>query len=190
MPYPGWPVVGRATDPEVSVPSWLEGTPFAVTVGVLFAIVLLRAQGTYWLGRLAAAGTLRSRWADRVTGPRTTATISRLHRWGWPLITFSFLTVGMQTVVNAAAGLTRMAWPRYTAAMVPGCLAWAVVYATVGFAALEAALALAARSPWALAAVLLLVAAVVTVVIRRHRRTASTPPDAASQRAVDPVQSP
>ncbi|TKV58957.1 hypothetical protein FDO65_12025 [Nakamurella flava] len=172
------------------MPSWLEGTPFAVTVGVLFAIVLLRAQGTYWLGRLAAAGALRSRWADRVTGPRTTATIVRLHRWGWPLITLSFLTVGMQTVVNAAAGLTRMPWLRYTAAMVPGCLAWAVVYATVGFAALEAALALAARSPWALVAVLLLVAGGAAVLIRRRQRTATTPPGATAERAADPIQSP
>ena len=34
------------------MPSWLEGKPFAITFAVLFVIVLLRAQGTYWLYRL------------------------------------------------------------------------------------------------------------------------------------------
>lgn len=171
------------------MPSWLEGTPFLVTVGVLFLIVLLRAQGTYWLGRLAAAGALRSRWADRITGPRTTATIERLHRWGWPLITVSFLTVGMQTLVNAAAGLTRMAWPRYTAAMVPGCVAWALVYATVGFAAVEAALALAARSPWALVGVLVLAVGLVCVLLyRRHRRRAAAPTGTVPDRPGTPAE--
>lgn len=173
------------------MPSWLEGTPFLVTVGVLFLIVLLRAQGTYWLGRLAAAGALRSRWADRVTGPRTTATIERLHRWGWPLVTVSFLTVGMQTVVNAAAGLTRMSWPRYTAAMIPGCVAWAVIYATVGLAAVEAALALAARSPWALAAVLVAVVGLVVLVVhQRRRRSADAPVGAGIDRPRTPVERP
>ena len=66
----------------------------------------------------------------------------------------SFLTVGFQTVVNAAAGLIRMPWLRYTVAMLIGCAAWAAIYATVGIAAFEASLALAARSPWALVAVL------------------------------------
>ena len=158
------------------MPSWLEGTPFLVTVGVLFLIVLLRAQGTYWLGRMAAVGALRSRWADRVTGPRMTATVERLHRWGWPLVTLSFFTVGMQTVVNAAAGLTRMAWPRYTAAMVPGCVAWALIYATVGFAAVEAALALATRSPWALVVVLIVLAAGIGLLLFRRHRRADHPP--------------
>ena len=65
----------------------------------------------------------------------------------------SFLTVGLQTVVNAAAGLIRMPWVRYTIAMLIGCVAWALIYATVGIAAVEACIALAAHSPWALAAV-------------------------------------
>ena len=52
-------------------------------------------------------------------------------------MTVSFLTVGLQTVVNAAAGLIRMPWIRYTVAMLIGCIAWAAIYATVGIAAVE-----------------------------------------------------
>lgn len=153
------------------MPSWLENKPFAITFGVLFLIVLLRAQATYWLGRGVTAGVLHSRWADRITGPRTTKAIAALSRWGLPLVTVSFLTIGLQTVVNAAAGLIRMPWLRYTVAMVIGCIAWALIYATVGFGAVEASIALAARSPWLLAAVVaLLLAAVVLVVVLRRRR--------------------
>src|SRR6478609_9336794 len=158
------------------MPSWLDGKPFAITVTVLFVIVLLRAQATYWIARGVTAGVLHTRWAARVTGPRTTRAIAALNRWGLPLVTVSFLTIGLQTVVNAGAGLIRMPWVRYTIAMLIGCLAWALIYATVGIAAVEGALALAAHSPWALVGVLVVVIAVVIgiVVIRRRSGTDRT----------------
>ncbi len=120
------------------MPSWLDGKPFAITFAVLFGIVLLRAQATYWIARGVTAGVLHTRWAAKVTGPRTTRAIAALNRWGLPLVTISFLTIGLQTVVNAAAGLIRMPWIRYTIAMLIGCVAWALIYATVGIAAVEA----------------------------------------------------
>jgi len=153
------------------VSSWYEGKPFWVTVAVLFCIVLLRAQCTYWLGRGVRAGVLHTRLAAKVTGPRTTRATVALQRWGPPVVTVSFLTVGVQTVVNAGAGLIRMPFLRYTIAMLIGCLAWALIFATVGIAAVEASIALAARSPWALAAVVLvLLAAAVLWMVRRRRR--------------------
>jgi membrane protein DedA with SNARE-associated domain len=100
------------------------------------------------------------------------------------LVTISFLTIGLQTVVNAAAGLIRMPWIRYTIAMLIGCVAWALIYATVGIAAVEGALALAARSPWALIVVLMAVIGVVIafIVIRRRRgRTAAPTADTTQQ---------
>lgn len=82
----------------------------------------------------------------------------------------SFVTVGLQTVMNAAAGLARVPWWRYLLAMVPGCIAWAFLYATVGLAVFWAVVAALAGSPWGIAAVaLLLVAAVVAVTVVRHR---------------------
>ena len=35
------------------MPGWLEDSPFPITFAVLFGIVFLRAQGTYWIGRAA-----------------------------------------------------------------------------------------------------------------------------------------
>jgi membrane protein DedA with SNARE-associated domain len=159
------------------VPSWLEGKPFALTFVVLFLIVLLRAQATYWLARAVAAGVLHTRLADKLTGPKTTRAIDSLNRWGPPLVTVSFLTVGLQTVVNAAAGLIRMPWIRYTVAMVLGCIAWAAIYATVGIAAFEASVALFAHSPWALIAVLAaLIGIVIAVLVLRRRRSDAQQP--------------
>jgi hypothetical protein len=74
------------------VPSWLDGSPLVLTFGVLFGIVFLRAQGTYWIGRAVTSGLLHSRLADRITGPRTTRAIVALNRWGLPVVTISFLT--------------------------------------------------------------------------------------------------
>jgi membrane protein DedA with SNARE-associated domain len=154
------------------VPSWLDGKPFAITFAVLFGIVLLRAQATYWLGRGVMAGVLHTPLATRLESPKTTRAIAALHRWGTPLVTLSFLTVGFQTVVNGAAGLIRMPWVRYTVAMLIGCVAWAAIYATVGIAAVEGMLALAAHSPWALGGLLALVIGVlVAVVVLRRRRS-------------------
>lgn len=164
------------------MPSWFDGMPFGIAVAALFVIVLLRAQATYWIGRGVIAGALRTRLADKLTGPRTTRAITLLNRWGPPVVTVSFLTVGFQTVVNAAAGLIRMPWVRYTIAMVVGCVMWALVYATIGFAAVDAAMALAAHSPWLLIAVLVVaVMLVVGVMVVHHRRSPSVAEDAPSR---------
>jgi membrane associated rhomboid family serine protease len=56
--------------------------------------------------------------------------------------------------------------------MLIGCVAWALIYATVGIAAVEAALALAARSPWALVGALAIASGIVIaiIVVGRRRR--------------------
>jgi len=154
------------------VPGFVQDGPFAMVYGFLLVVVFLRAQATYWVGRAVAAGTLRSRWAEHVDGPRTRRAIASIDRWGLPIIPLSFLTVGFQTAVNAGAGLIRMRWVRYTLAMIPGCLVWAAVYALGGLAAFQAAGSLAARSPWALAGVVvaLLLGAAALVLRARRRR--------------------
>jgi membrane protein DedA with SNARE-associated domain len=155
------------------VPQWVQYGPFALVYTFLLVVVFLRAQGTYWIGRAVAAGMLRTRWSRHFTSPRVTRAIGSIERWGWPIIPLSFLTIGFQSAVNAGAGVIRMRWLRYTLAMIPGCLVWALVYALGGLAAFRAAAALAARSPWALVAVIVLLGILVTVVVLRARRRRS-----------------
>lgn len=151
------------------MPQWVQDGPFPLLYGFLLAVVFCRAQATYWVGRAVAAGTLRSRWGRYVQGPQVTRAIAAIDRWGLPIIPLSFATVGFQTAVNAAAGVIRIRWPRYTVAMIPGCLLWALVYALGGLAAFNAAVALAARSPLALAGVALVLVLVVVAVVLRAR---------------------
>ena len=154
-----------------AVPDWLTGKPLVIVVSVLFGIVFLRAQLTYWVARGLAEGARRTRWSDKMSGPRVTRAVDTINRWGAPVVTLSFLTIGFQTAANAAAGLTRMPFLRYLIAMIPGCLAWAFIYATVGLAAVGAAVVLAAKSPWVLVVLgLLVVAGIATLIVRRGRR--------------------
>lgn len=151
----------------------LDHLPFWPLVGTLFGIVFCRAQATYWIARLAVSGTARSRTGRRVVESGAVRRSSALlARWGLPVVAVSFVTIGLQTVMNAAAGAARVPWWRYCIAMVPGCVAWAFLYATIGLAVFWALLAAFAGSPWGVAVIVLVLAlaALVVVVAFRRRR--------------------
>ena len=61
---------------------------------------------------------------------------SWLHRWGPPAVTLSFLVIGLQTMVNLAAGVARMPMRRYLPAVVAGCTVWAFIWGTGGMISL------------------------------------------------------
>ena len=150
--------------------------PFGVVVLALFVIVMLRANGTYWLGRAMAAGARRSRW-EKLLESRHYATGARwLNRWGAPAVSLSFLTIGIQTMVNLAAGVARMPLRRYLPAVTVGCLLWAFMYGTVGFIGWVAVAALWERSPGLTVALLALaVAGVAWALARRDRIPVAAP---------------
>ena len=114
---------------------------------------------------LHAPGYLRAvRWIDR---------------WGAPAVSVSFLTVGFQTLMNLAAGVSRMTMRHYLPAVFVGSVMWAFVYATIGFVGVSAVMAMYATSPLlaiglAVSATLLLAWWVVAQVRAAH---AATPED-------------
>lgn len=152
--------------------SW--DAPWFVVALALFVIVMLRANGTYWLGRALARGADHPRLARMVGSRGYQRAATWLNRWGAPVVTMSFLTIGVQTLVNLAAGITRMPLRRYLPAVILGCVAWAVLYATIGFAGYEAFRALHGWSPlaaWALVVVAVLgLAGFVVLRVREARR--------------------
>lgn len=121
--------------------------PFGVVVAALWVIVMARANATFWLGRLAARGAEGTRVRRLTSSPGYARAVARLNRWGPPVVTVSFLTVGVQTLVNLAAGGIRMPLRRYLPAVALGCLTWALIYGTVGFVGVEALALLWQRSP-------------------------------------------
>jgi len=133
------------------------GAPFPIVLGALFVIVMLRANATYWLGRAAAAGTEHTRLGHLVHSKGYTDAATWIDRWGPPAVTASFLTVGIQTLVNLAAGVMRMPLRHYLPAVAVGGLIWALIYSTVGFVGAAAFGLLWQRSPVAAVAVAVLV---------------------------------
>lgn len=121
--------------------------PFPLIVTALFIIVLTRSNATYWAGRLVARGASRTRAARWMETAGYRRAVERLNRWGAPAVSVSFLTVGVQTVINLAAGAVRMPLTRYIPATIVGSIAWAFLYGTVGFVGFEAFSLLWEHSP-------------------------------------------
>lgn len=158
--------------------------PFFGVWGLLYLIVLGRAGSTYALGRAARRGAARFTHIGRLlASPRARRVEALLDRWGAPLVAASFLTIGFQTLANAAAGATRMALVRYLPALALGGAAWALIYAGVGFAGFAAVRAAYERDPDLTVIVVALLAfalaAFLAVRLLRRRGAGSPPPEAA-----------
>ena len=111
----------------------IESLPFPWAFGVLFLIVMARANATYWIGRGAESGAERTRLSAVLGSPKFRRAQGFVSRWGAPIVTISFLTIGLQTLINLAAGVARMPLRRYLPAVALGSIVWALLYATVGF---------------------------------------------------------
>ncbi|MEE6295126.1 DedA family protein [Georgenia wangjunii] len=165
------------------MPDFFAGWPFWLVFTFLFLGAMMRGQGTYWLGRIATVQALRRthptggwrlRAHEALNGHGTQRGVEAIRRWGLVVVPVAYLTVGFQTMVMAGAGVLRIGWPRFTLAQVPGALAWAAIYSTIGFAVWNAALAAAAGSPWALAGFVAIAVVVATLLTRRRRRHSAT----------------
>lgn len=172
------------------MPEQLTGAPFAAIFAFFFAVAFTRTLVTYGVARFVAGQTFdRTRpqhpvlvraqvWSQSRAAQRGVALV---HRWGVLAVPLSFCAVGTKTIVNAAAGLTRMPFfVRYLPALVVGCLVHATIYATVGWAAWTAALAAGTGSGWGVLALVVLLGLVLVglAVLLRRRRLARQPRDA------------
>lgn len=114
------------------MPDW----PTVPLFCLLFLVACGRAGATYAIGR--GVRGLADRRTDALERPAVQGAERVVARYGAPAITLCFLTVGVQTAINAAAGGLRMPLVRYVPALVAGALIWATIYLTVGLAVLEA----------------------------------------------------
>ncbi|AZN28965.1 hypothetical protein EJO69_00600 [Flaviflexus salsibiostraticola] len=151
--------------------------PFLLVYLALLVIVFCRAQATYWIGYYVTTRLTKNvpetgwrrrfyTWSEQDS---VKAGIDTIHRRGWIIIPLSFLTIGFQSIIQFAAGLIRFSPPRYTAAMLPGCMAWALIYSTIGFSVWGALIAAFAGSPYGIALLLLLVL-IIVLGLRWRRR--------------------
>ncbi|MHB1062951.1 MAG: DedA family protein [Georgenia sp.] len=159
---------------------FLASLPFWLLFAFLYLGATVRGQATYWAGRVVTEQTLsrvhptygwRLRAHRWLQGEGAERGIEAIRRWGLVVVPFAYLTVGFQTMVMAGAGVLRISWPRFSLAQIPGALAWAAIYSTIGFAVWEAALAAAAGSPWGLAGLAAAAIVIVATVAVRRRHT-------------------
>lgn len=141
--------------------------PYPLALIVLMLIAFLRGGATYLVGRAIGSGATRHRRLHAVVesnGFRRAG--AALNRWGPPLVSLCFLTFGFQTLVNLAAGVTKMPPKRYVPALAVGAMLWGFLYATVGFVTVLAWYRVYQRWP-AVALVILIVAvlALVTFIV-------------------------
>ena len=145
----------------------VDGWPFWAVLLVLWTGAFARGTAIYWLGRGARAGGARSRWSHHLDRPVVARAESWVRRLGPPAVTLGYLTVGLQSAIIASAGVLRMPLRRFLPAVGLGALLWAVLYATVGLAVVDAWLG---DLSWWWAAVAVGVLAVVVLVSRRLQR--------------------
>ena len=113
--------------------------PIAVTWLIMFGIIIFRAGGTFLLGRFARKGIRKFDRVEKImSGRKYRRAEDTIDRFGAPVVALSFLTVGLQTVVNLAAGTTGMRYRRYVPALAVGGSPWALIYSTVGFLGFKA----------------------------------------------------
>ena len=147
----------------------------------LFGVVFFRAQSTYWLARGVASGAMRASgrtgflgaMARGFDGPVPRKGAAMLDKWGIIAIPLCFLTVGIQTAVNAGAGLVRMRWSTYTIAMIPGCVLWALLYGLGMLAVFAATIRAIAGSPWGWAGLALIIGLITAKVVWGRRKRAT-----------------
>ena len=131
----------------------LSNFPFWGAWIFMYVLGTLRGQGTYWIGRGASSAVTHvgseeehdSKWAKIkawLNSDRTKTGRTLVHKIGVVAVPLSYLTVGLQTAVLAAAGLVRIQWWKFTVAQIPGAIAWATIYSGVGLAGWSAVLAI------------------------------------------------
>lgn len=157
----------------------LAELPFWQAFLALFAIVMLRSNATYWVGRGAMAGWRRrhapgdgEREGQVERQQRAEALLRRL---GPVAVTLSYLTVGIQTAIHLTAGVIRMSLAYYLPASILGSMAWAALYATIGLAVVQAWIAAEAGSWYGLGAIGALVLVGLATWLLSRRRAQRNP---------------
>ena len=150
-----------------------DDIPVAAAYLFLVVVAFLRGGATYAVGRLArGAGARAERTRRLLERPGMARAEQVVSRWGAPVVAVSFLTVGFQSLVNAAAGVLQMPLRRYLPGLLVGALIWAGIYVTIGLAVLQAWMA-SKNGLWLIGAVLAvaLVTGLTTLLHRRWRQS-------------------
>ena len=109
---------------------------FGIGFGRQFVVYLLARFSLH--SKYSSRFKIVTKFQNWLQGERVAAKAVKLNKYGSPLVTASFLFVGTKSIVNAAAGLSRMRLRYYLPALGVGAIIYATIYTTIGWAAWKA----------------------------------------------------
>ena len=148
---------------------WIHSLPYPWVFLFFWCLGMMRSHTMYWIGRGVTAGTARTRWSSLLESPVYARAQAWSARWGVLAVPVSFLTVGIQSVIQLSAGVARMPLRRYVVATAAGAIVWAAVYTTIGMAIVTAWL----TGPIGRVVIILAAAVLAALIMMRHRRRRS-----------------
>ena len=109
---------------------------FGIGFGRQFMVYLLARFSLH--SKYSSRFKIVAKFQNWLQGERVKNNVAKLNKYGSPLVAASFLFVGTKSVINAAAGVSRMRLRYYLPALSVGALIYATIYATIGWAAWKA----------------------------------------------------
>lgn len=107
--------------------------PWAVLFAALFVIVFFRSNLFHLIGRGLVSGLTKTKLlSSYLESAGYKKSQDLICRYGTPVVTLCFATVGFQTLVLLASGRAKMPMRRCLPANILSCLLWAMIYSTVG----------------------------------------------------------
>ncbi len=165
-----------------SITSFIENGPFIPVFLFLVLGVWLRSTVIWSMGRYANYLATREKqpkgfglkiwaWAH---SPATQRTMVTVRRRGWIAVSLCYLTVGVQSLIVLSAGILAMRYVHFVLASLPGWLAWASIYSTIGFALWRASVAATAGSDLGILLIVICVSSLAIYLVFRAKHRVST----------------
>lgn len=151
--------------------------PKVIVYVLLWCIVFCRAFATYGIGRAINGGLQKFEgFREKMATPAYARAVDLVSRYGPPVVSLCFFTVGFQTLVLLASGAMPVPLRRFVPALAVGAVFWSAIYGTIGFAgfAFVAFLWRTHRLAFIAVVSLVILALVAYVVVQRRRELVSS----------------
>ncbi|MFI6516820.1 DedA family protein [Spirillospora sp. NPDC050679] len=152
------------------------GMPLWLGVVVAVAIIFVRGQVYYWIGRGVGPRIYTSRLGRKIGEHRLRRVEALVARRGMLAIIGAHWVAGIRHAIPVCAGVMRMPLPRFMVASMVGAVLWTPPWVVGGYAVVWGWLEVFGRSPLALAGLVAAVAVLVGALAAfRRRRKAAAP---------------
>lgn len=161
------------------MPEFLAGYPLHIIFMILTVAVWIRGHVVYSVFRAATEFTLKrscpknpflAKVHKKLSDGSADYGVRIIQKWGLIAVPLAYLTIGVQTAILGGAGVLKIDRLKFGLAQIPGCLAWAAIYSTIGFALWSLMFKQAAASPLGVAVIILLILGIGAICIYNRNK--------------------